>query len=128
MKIGGCHAGVHAGRYVCSRANGERCCSTIHQRKQDCLELIFGAQKILLEEIVFVSNEIFERARTETNLLSEFISKMAGSHSVRDWRMMLQECSQHQIEFLRRDNERVFRQGQRFHEMAANLLAKRPRP
>jgi hypothetical protein len=92
------------------------------------LEFVFGAQKILLEEIVFASNEILDRARTETHLLSEFISKMAGSHSVRDWNAMFRECGQHQIDFLRRDSERVFRHGQRMRETAANLLANRPRP
>jgi hypothetical protein len=92
------------------------------------LELLFGAQKILLEEMVFGGNEILDRARTETHLLSEFISKMAGSHSVRDWKTMLRECSQHQIDFLRRDSERVFRHGQRMRETVANLLANRPQP
>jgi len=97
--------------------------ATFTKVNKTALEFMFGAQKILLEEIVFVSNEVLDRARTETHLLSEFISKMAESHSVRDWSTMLRECSQHQIDFLRRDNERVFRHGQRVREAAANLLA-----
>jgi hypothetical protein len=42
------------------------------------------AQKAMLEEMIFASNEIFDRIRTETHLFSEFASKMAGSHSVRE--------------------------------------------
>src|SRR5271169_2818563 len=68
------------------------------------LEFMFGAQRMMLEEMVFASNEILDRARTETHLLSEFVSKMAGSHSVKDLGTMYRECSQHQIDFLRRDS------------------------
>jgi len=89
---------------------------------------MFGAQKILLEEIVFAGNEMFDRARTETHLLSEFVSKVAESHSVRDLSTMFEECSRHQIDFLRRDSERLFRHGQRMLENASNLFANRPRP
>ena len=90
--------------------------------------LMFGTQKMLFEETVFASNEILDRAQTETHLLSEFVSKMAGSHSVKDLRTMFEECSRHQIEFLRRDSERLFKHGERMLEAASNLLANRPRP
>jgi hypothetical protein len=92
------------------------------------LGLMFGTQKMLFEETVFASNEVLDRAQTETHLLSEFVSKMAGSHSVKDLRTMFEECSRHQIEFLRRDSERLFKHGERMLETASNLLANRPRP
>ncbi len=95
---------------------------------KSALEFAFGAQKLLLEEAVFAGNELLDRARTETHLLSEFVSKMAGSHSVRDLRTMVKECSQHQIDFLRRDSERLFKHGERMLETAGNLLANRSRP
>jgi hypothetical protein len=87
------------------------------------LEFMFGAQKMLLEEMVFASNEIFDRARTETHLLSEFVSKMAGSHSVKDLRTMFEECGQHQIDFIRRDSERLFRHGERMIEATTKVLS-----
>jgi hypothetical protein len=86
------------------------------------LDFMTGAQKILLEEMVFATNEMFERARTETHLFSEFVSKMAGSHSVRDLSTMYEECGRHQIDFLRRDNERLFKHGERFLETASRLF------
>ena len=94
---------------------------------KSALEFIFGAQRMLLEEIVFAGNEMVDRTRTETHLLSEFVSKVAESHSVRDLRTMFEECSRHQIDFLRRDSERLFRHGQRMLDAASNLLANRPR-
>ena len=95
---------------------------------KNALEFMFGAQMMLLEEIVFASNEIVDRTRTETHLLSEFVSKVAGSHSVRDLRTMYEECSRHQIDFLRRESERLFRYAQRMLDAASSLLANRPRP
>jgi hypothetical protein len=95
---------------------------------KSALEFLFGAQKILAEEMVFAGNEVLDRARTETHLLSEFVSKTAGSHSVKDLRTMCEECGQHQIDFLRRDSERLFKHGQRMIDAASKLLADLPRP
>ena len=88
-------------------------------------EFMFGARKILLDELIFLASEIVDRAQTETHLLSELISKVAASHSVNDWKTMFRECSQHQIDFLRRDSERVFKHSQRMRVAVANLLASR---
>jgi hypothetical protein len=87
---------------------------------------MFAAQRILLEEIVFAGNEMFDRARTETHRFSEFASKMAGSHSVKDLKTMWEECGQHQIDFVRRDCERLFKHGQRMIETTSSLFGNRP--
>jgi hypothetical protein len=91
------------------------------------LDFMFGAQMVILEEMVFAANEMLDRARTETHLFSEFISKMAGSHSVKDLKTMCEECGQHQIDFVRRDCERLFRHGERMIETTSNLFSNRPR-
>jgi hypothetical protein len=90
------------------------------------LNFVMGAQKVLLEEMVFASNEILDRARTETHLFSEFVSKMAGSHSVKDLKTMSEECGQHQIDFIRRDCERLFKHGERVIETTSKLFSNRP--
>jgi hypothetical protein len=89
-------------------------------------DFLMGAQKLLLEELVFAGNEWLERSRTETHLLSEFVSKMAGSHSVKGLKAMGEECAQHQIDFLRRDSDRLFKHGERMIEVTSNLLNNRP--
>ena len=89
---------------------------------KQALNFMFGAQKVLLEEMVFASNEMLDRARTETHLFSEFVSKMAGSHSVKDLKTMCEECGQHQIDFIRRDSERLFKHGERMLETASKLF------
>ncbi len=94
----------------------------ITKANKQALDFMTGAQKALLEEMVFAGNEMFERARTETHLFSEFVSKMAGAHSVRDLQTMLGECGQHQIDFIRRDNERLLKHGERMLETASKLF------
>jgi hypothetical protein len=91
------------------------------------LDFMMGAQKLLLEEMVFAGNELLERSRSETHLLSEFVSKMAGSHSVKDLKTMSQECAQHQLDFIRRDSERLFKHGERMIEATTNLFDSRPK-
>jgi hypothetical protein len=93
---------------------------------KNTLDFLMGAQKVMLEEIVFAGNEMLERARTETHLLSEFVSKIAGSHSVKDLKTMRDECYQHQLDFVRRDSERLFKHGERMIETTAKLFGNRP--
>ena len=93
---------------------------------KNALDFMASAQKVMLEEMVFASNELLERARTEMHLLSEFVSKMAGSHSVKDLKTMGQECAQHQLDFVRRDSERVFKHGERMLEATSKLFGYRP--
>lgn len=87
---------------------------------------LFGAQKLMLEEAVFAGNELMERVQTEMHLFSEFTSKMASAHSVKDIRTMYEECSKHQIDFIRRDCERLFKHGQRMIEAASGLFKSHP--
>jgi hypothetical protein len=92
---------------------------------QGALEFMLGAQKIMFEELVFLGDEMLERTRTETHLFTEFVAKMAGAHSVKDIRTMCQECGQHQLDFIRRDSERLFKHGERMIATTSNLISGR---
>lgn len=87
---------------------------------------LFGAQKLMFEEWVFAGNELVERAQTEMHLLSELVSKMAGAHSVNDVKTMYEECSKHQLDFIRRDYDRVCKHGERVIEATSNLFKPHP--
>ena len=86
------------------------------------LDFMFGAQKAMLEQMIFAGNEILDRARTETHLFSEFSSKIGSAHSVKDLKAVCEECGQHQIDFVRRDCERLFKQGERMIETTSSLF------
>jgi hypothetical protein len=92
---------------------------------QGALEFMLGAQKMMLEELLFFGDEMLERTRTETQLFTEFVAKMAGAHSVSDVKAMCQECGQHQLDFFRRDSERLFRHGERMIAATSNLIGGR---
>ena len=92
---------------------------------QSALEFMFGAQRMMFQEFVFFTDEMLERTRTEMHLFTEFVAKMAGAHSVKDIKTMCQECGQHQLDFLRRDSERLFRHGERMIATTSNLISGR---
>jgi len=93
---------------------------------QRAANFMFGAQRLMLEELVFAGNEMLDRTRTEMHLFSELASKMAGAHSVRDIRSMYEECGKHQVEFIRRDCDRLFKHGERMIEATASLFKPHP--
>ena len=94
----------------------------VGQANKRVLDFLYGAQRIVLEEAIFATEEWLERARTETHLLGELASKMAGAHSVNNLKTLFEECGQHQIEFIRRDCERVFKHSRRMVDAVSSLL------
>jgi hypothetical protein len=73
------------------------------------LNFLIGAQRLLCEEIRFASDEMLDRAQTETQLFGEFLSKMAEAHSVNDIVMMYEVCGRHQMDFMQRDWARLLK-------------------
>ena len=86
------------------------------------LHFIFSAQKLMLDEMMLAGPEVFDRARTEMHLFSELTSKIAEAHSVNNFQTMWEECSRHQIDFLRRESERLFKHGERLIETTSKLI------
>ena len=97
----------------------------VAKANRDAMNFLFGAQRLMLDELVFASNELLERARTEMHLFTEFVAKVAGVHSVKGIREMSEECGQHQIDFIRRDSDRLFNHGQRMIDTASKLFGRR---
>jgi hypothetical protein len=96
------------------------------QADRRAMSVLFGAQRLMLDELVFASNEMLDRARTETHLFTEFVSKMAEAHSVKNIGTLWEECGRHQVDFIRRDTERLFKHGERMMEKMSNLFGGRP--
>jgi len=98
----------------------------IAKANERAASFLFGTQKLVFEEFIFAGNEFLDRAQTEMHLFSELVSKMAGAHSVKDIGTMYQECSKHQLDFIRRDCDRVFKHGERVIDAASNLFKSHP--
>jgi hypothetical protein len=90
------------------------------------LAFMLGAQTMIFEELAFLGDEMLERTRTEMHLFNEFIMKMAGAHSVKDLRTMCLQCGEHQLDFFRRDAERLFKHSERMIATTSKLINGRP--
>ena len=86
------------------------------------LHFLLGAQRMMLEEVAFAACATLERVRSETHLSGEFAARLAEAHSVRDLNAMTEVCGQHQLEFVRRECDRMFRHGERLIEATSRLL------
>jgi hypothetical protein len=80
------------------------------------------ARNVMVDEMLFAGSEFLDRAITETQLFNEFLSKMAEAHSVKDLGAMYRECSRHQVEFIRRDTERLLKHSERVIDNTAKFL------
>lgn len=89
------------------------------------LHLVANTQRVMIEEMAFAVVSMFDRMAAETHLFAEFAGKLAEAHSVHDWGAMVRECSRHQLEFMRRDCDRLLKHGERLTEAASNLLENR---
>ena len=96
------------------------------QLNQNAVQFMIGAQRLMFEEFVFYTDEMMERTRTEMKLFTEFAAKMAGAHSVKDVKTMCRECGQHQLDFLRRDSEQLFKHGERVIATTSHLISGDP--
>lgn len=84
--------------------------------------LLNGASNVLLEEIFFAGNEFIERAFAETRIFNEFASRLAEAHSMKDLGKMYQECTRHQLDFIRRDAERLLKHSDRMIDSTSKLV------
>ena len=81
-----------------------------------------GSQNVLLDEMMFAGNEWLERATAEAKIFNEFISKLAEAQSVKDLGKMYQECTKHQLDFIRRDTERLLKHSDRMIDNTTKLV------
>ena len=96
--------------------------SQLTKANKYAFSLFTGARNVLLDEMLFAGNEFLDRAATETKIFDEFVHKLAEAHSVRDLGTMYQECTRHQLDFIRRDTERLFKHSERVIDNTAKLV------
>ena len=93
---------------------------------KDAVHFMMGVQTAMLQGMLFAGYEMFDRTRTEMHLFAEFASKIASAHSVGDIKTMWAECSRHQLDFIHRDCDRLFKHGEQMIETASKLFSNRP--
>jgi len=96
--------------------------SQLTKANKYAVSLWTGSQNVLLDEMMFAGNELLERTIAETRIFNEFVSKLAEAHSVKDLGQMYQECTKHQLEFIRRDTERLLKHSDRVIDNTSKLV------
>jgi hypothetical protein len=96
--------------------------SEIIKTERYALYCMADARNVMLDEMLFAGNEFLDRAVTETQLFNEFLSKIAEAHSFKDLGAMYQECSRHQVEFIRKDTERLLKHSERVIDNTSKLM------
>jgi hypothetical protein len=96
--------------------------SQLTKANKYALYCLADARNVMLDEMMFAGTEFLDRAMTETQLFNEFLSKMAEAHSVRDLGAMYRECSRHQVDFIRRDTERLLKHSERVIDNTSKLI------
>ena len=96
--------------------------SQLTKANRYAFSLLAGTRNVVLDEMLFAGNEFFDRAVAETRIFNEFLAKLAEAHSVKDFGTMYQECTRHQLDFIRRDTERLFKHSERVIDNTAKLV------
>jgi hypothetical protein len=65
---------------------------------------------------------MLDRAEAESHLFNELLSKLAEAHSINDIATTYKVCGQHQIDFIRRDCERLLKHVQRSADVWSRLF------
>lgn len=85
------------------------------------ISLLSGLRDIMLDEMLFAGTQFLERTVSETAIFNEFLAKLAEAHSIQGYSAMCQTCTKHQLDFIRRDMERVLKHSERTIDNAAKL-------
>lgn len=96
--------------------------SQITKANRYALYSLVDARNVMLDEMLFAGNEFLDRTIVETRLFNEFLSKIAEARSVKDYGAMYKQCSRHQLDFIRRDTERLLKHSERVIDNTSKLV------
>jgi hypothetical protein len=93
------------------------------QSNRRLLDFTLGVQQAFFAEMAQASNEVLGRMRTEIEIASEFVSRIASAHSIHEITTTYSECGQHQANVLREGSQLLFNHSQRLCERTSELLS-----
>lgn len=80
----------------------------LNQSSKHAISFFSELRRLIGDEIRLTRDEIIDQARTETEIFNDLVSKLAEAHSAHDLRTAYELCSQHQVDLLQRNSERLF--------------------
>jgi phasin protein len=83
---------------------------------------LFTAQKELMETLEGINHDIFNRARAEAELASEFVGKLSAARSMPDATTTYQEWANRELELLAEDGRHMFANGEKMMQVSRRLF------
>ncbi|MBB5055271.1 hypothetical protein HNQ36_005282 [Afipia massiliensis] len=81
-----------------------------------------GAQRLALYEILRVSQDALDYARSGVNITQDCISRIAGAHSVKDIATAVRDCGHRQLDQLQEDYEHLIAHGHEVFDVSSGLV------
>ena len=86
------------------------------------IEELVNSQTEFLEKLQEMNCQWLDRAQSETNLASEFASKLTAARSIPEAMAAYQEWASRRFEMMAEDGKHLFADAQKFMEAATRLL------
>ena len=86
------------------------------------IEELVNSQTEFLEKLQEMNRQWSDRAQSETNLASEFASKLTAARSIPEAMAAYQEWASRRFEMMAEDGKPLFADAQKFMEAATRLL------
>ena len=87
------------------------------------IETLLEVQKELMQTLEGINHELFNRAKKEADLASEFVGKLAAARSVPDATTTYQEWATKEMELLAADGRQMFAHGEKIMQASRRLFS-----
>ena len=87
------------------------------------IESLVEVQKELMQTLEGINHEVFNRAKKEADLASEFVGKLAAARSVPDATTTYQEWATKEMELLAADGRQMFAHGEKVMQASRRLFS-----
>jgi hypothetical protein len=87
------------------------------------VEALLEVQKELMQTLEGINHELFNRAKKEAELASEFVAKLASVRSVPDATTTYREWATKEMELLAADGRQMFEHGEKIMQASRRLFS-----
>jgi Phasin protein len=87
------------------------------------IEALLEVQKELMQTLEGINHELFNRAKKEAELASEFVGKLASARSVPDATTTYHEWASKEMELLAADGRQMFAHGEKIMQASRRLFS-----
>jgi hypothetical protein len=87
------------------------------------IESLLEVQKELMQTLEGINHELFNRAKKEADLASEFVGKLAAARSVPEATTTYQEWATKEMELLAADGRQMFANGEKIMQASRRLFS-----